>query len=443
MLKAFNTFIANNNLCHPHNKIVVAVSGGADSVVLLNLFVRAGYDVAIAHCNFRLRGDESDEDERFVKALAAKYAVKAFVKTCPAKDFAKQRNITIQEAARDLRYAFFDELINNNGFDRVAVAHHLDDDLETFFINFIRGSGLQGLKGMPVQRDAIIRPLMFATRNQIERYAKENGLKWRNDSSNASDKYLRNNIRHHLLPVLKKAAPNPETAFKSLAHLKEDALVFEWLLDNKKKEIFIHKGEVVLLPFKKLLADIDGALWLYYLLKDFGFQRNETDKIFVAFKKKMSGKHFFSEHYELLIDREAAVIRSIEPQHSMEFYIRKDDKEMEQPFKAMMQVLSGNNIDSTELRNKETAFLNYDKLKFPLLLRKWKKGDRFHPYGMKGSKLLSDFFSDMKLSLYNKENIWLLVSGDEIIWVVGHRIADSYKVSKQTKKIFRIKLVRT
>ena len=443
MLKAFNTFIANNNLCLPHNKIVVAVSGGADSVVLLNLFVRAGYDVAIAHCNFKLRGDESDEDERFVKALATKYAVKAFVKTCPAEDFARQHNITIQEAARDLRYTFFDELIKNSGFDRVAVAHHLDDDLETFFINFIRGSGLQGLKGMPVQRDAIIRPLMFATRNQIEHYAKNNGLKWRNDSSNASDKYLRNNIRHHLLPELRKVAPNPETAFKSLAHLKEDALVFEWLLNNKKKEIFIYKGKVILLPFKKLPTDIDGGLWLYLLLKDFGFQRNETDKIFAAITKKMSGKHFFSEDYELLIDREAAVIRSIETQHSMEFYIRKDDERMEQPFKAIMQMLSGNNIDSTELRNKETAFLNYNKLKFPLRLRKWKKGDRFHPFGMKGSKLLSDFFSDMKLSLFDKENIWLLLSGDEIVWVVGHRIAESYKVSKQTKRIFRIKLMRT
>ncbi len=442
MLTAFNTFIKNNKLCLPRHKVLVAVSGGLDSVVLLNLFAGAGYHVAIAHCNFKLRGDESDGDEDFVRSLAGQLGVELFVKVCPAGIYAQQHGVTIQEAARSLRYAFFDELMRKHGFDRVAMAHHLDDDLETFFINLIRGSGLQGLKGMPVMRNAIIRPLMFATRNQIENYAGDNGLKWREDSSNASDKYLRNDIRHHLLPELKRAAHGLDPVFRSLSHLKEDASVFEWMLNNMKQTIFRFEKEHILLPFEKLKSDIDGNVWLYYLLKDFGFQRKETDKIFVAIKNKAVGKHFLSEAYELLIDRNYAIVRKIEVKPVEEYFVRKGNAYIEMPFKAVMKVLSGSEADATELTNPEAAFLDYKKLKFPLIIRKWQRGDRFHPFGMKGSKLLSDFFTDLKLSQYDKERVWLLVSGDEIVWVVGYRIAEPYRVSSQTDKLLYIKLNR-
>ena len=440
MLTAFKTYIQENSLCTTGEKILVAVSGGVDSVVLLDLFVKAGYHIAIAHCNFKLRGNESDSDELFVKKLAEQYNTGLFVKTCPAGDFANEQSISIQEAARELRYDFFEKLIKTKRFDKVAVAHHADDDLETFFINLMRGSGLQGLKGMPVQRDNIIRPLMFATRKQIEDYANKHGISWRNDSSNDSDKYLRNNIRHHLLPELRKINPDFKTLFQSLSHLKQDALVLETLINNEKRKRFKEKEDQIIIPFENLEQKLPPALWLYYLLKDFGFPQSETGKIANAVKKNTTGKHFFSETHELLIDRNEIIIRKRKTIHQEIFHIDDSTTSLTQPFKAAISVLSGNDINPAQLKNSKAAYLDFDKLTFPLTLRKGQEGDRFHPYGMKGSKLLSDYFTDLKLSLFEKENSWLLLSGDEIVWVVGKRIAGQVKISSKTKIVWCIKL---
>ncbi len=440
MLTAFKTYIQENSLCTTGEKILVAVSGGVDSVVLLDLFVKAGYHIAIAHCNFKLRGNESDSDELFVKKLAEQYNTGLFVKTCPAGDFANEQSISIQEAARELRYDFFEKLIKTKRFDKVAVAHHADDNLETFFINLMRGSGLQGLKGMPVQRDQIIRPLMFTTRQQIEDYANKHGISWRNDSSNDSDKYLRNNIRHHLLPELRKINPDFKTLFQSLSHLKQDALVLETLINNEKRKRFKEKDGQIIIPFENLEQKLPPALWLYYLLKDFGFPQSETGKIADAVQSNSTGKHFFSETDELLIDRNEIIIRKRKTVHQEVFHIDGSTTSLTQPFKATISVLSGNEIKPAQLKESNAAYLDFEKLTFPLTLRKWKKGDRFHPYGMKGSKLLSDFFTDLKLSLFEKENSWLLLSGDNIIWVVGKRIAEQVKINSGTKKIWCIRL---
>ena len=440
MLHAFNAFIKKHQLCLATDKILVAVSGGVDSVVLLDLLVKAHYNVVVAHCNFKLRGKESDEDEQFVRSVAAKYRVDCFVKTCPADDFSSSHNVTIQESARELRYAFFKALTEEKGFDKVAVAHHADDDLETLFINLMRGSGLQGLKGMPVQRDNIIRPLMFISRQQIENYANQHDLSWRNDSSNDSDKYLRNKIRHHLLPVLKDIAPNFNTINQSLSYLKEDAMVLESLINAKKDEIFKARAHSILIPFKKLKSDLPGSLWLFYLLKDFGFSRKESGKIYSAFQSRAVGKHFFSEDFELLVDRESFILRVKKVQLKETFFVEEGCSGLTSPFEASISLMSGSDLNPTQLTDVNIAWLDYQKLTFPLTIRKWKVGDRFHPYGMKGSKLLSDFFTDIKLTLFEKEDTWLLVSGSEIVWVVGYRIAEPYKVSVITDKVLCVKL---
>ena len=419
---------------------MVAVSGGVDSVVLLDLLAKAGYKLALAHCNFKLRGDESEEDEQFVRNLAEKYHIPLFVKQCPANDYATKHKLTIQEAARDLRYDFFEKLSAEKNFDKVAIAHHADDNLETFFINLFRGGGLQGLKGIPVQRTIFIRPLMFATRQQIETYARDNNLRWRNDSSNASLKYLRNKIRHQLLPEIKKITGNFDPVFQSLDNLKEDALVLELLLEREKSRLTNIKNNNIIITPEKIPPGLTGSLWFYYLLKSYGFPRSETGKIFDAFRSKSTGKHFFSEHFELLVDRDSLVVRKKTLSAKQQFPIYPTDTVINKPIKATLKIVSGNAIEPTLFKNPDNGFFDYRKLTFPLTLRKWRQGDRFQPYGMKGSKLVSDFFTDMKLSLFEKEATWLLESEGVIAWIVGHRVAEPFKVTKKTKKVFSIRL---
>jgi len=440
MLQYFKEFIKKNNLCHRGEGILIAVSGGIDSVVLLDLFSKTNYKIGVAHCNFKLRGDESGEDEQFVRILAKKYDVSLFVKTCPAKKYATKNGLSIQEAARELRYTFFEDVIAEKSFNKVAIAHHADDNLETFFINFMRGSGLQGIKGIPIERDNIIRPLMFATRFQIEQYAIENSLTWRNDSSNNSLKYLRNKIRHRLLPELKKISPDFAPMFQSLSNLKDDALLLKALIRKEKETIIEKKDGLIIIPFNKLDSELPPALWLYYLLKEFGFSHSETDKIADSVQHKTTGKHFFSETHELLIDRSAIIIRNKKEITDTKYHIRENDTIIKNPFSANIRVISKEEIGFNELKDATNAFLDFKKLTFPLTIRRWEKGDRFHPYGMSGSKLLSDYFIDLKLTLYEKENIWLLLSNNQIVWVVARRVSEMYKVSADTEKVFCIKL---
>ena len=440
MLNSLKKYIENNHLCSANETLLVAVSGGVDSVVLLHLLAEAGYKIAVAHCNFKLRGTESDQDEAFVKKLAQKYKATVYVKHCPAADYAHKHKLTIQEAARNLRYDFFKELSKQKHFHKVAIAHHADDNLETFFINLFRGSGLQGLKGIPVQRGLYIRPLMFATRKQIEQYAQANNLAWRNDSSNKSLKYLRNKIRHRLLPEIKKITGNFTALFQSMDNLKEDALVLNALLKTEKNKSVEIKNKQIIIHPHKTPSGLPDKLWFYYLLKEYGFSRTETGKIFDAFKNKSTGKHFFSENFELLIDRDNLFIREKKTTTTQKYYININDVFISKPFKATIKIVSGNTVNPTLLKNTRYGFLDYDKLKFPLVLRKWEEGDRFHPYGLKGSKLISDFFTDLKLSLFEKEKIWLLESEGTIVWVAGYRIAEPFKVTGNTKKVFSINL---
>ncbi len=438
MVDSLKKYINKNNLCTTNQKLLVAVSGGVDSVVLLDLLVKSNYSVAIAHCNFKLRDTESEEDEKFVRKLAGKYQLPVFVKQCPAGDYANLHKLTIQEAARNLRYHFFDELIQQKGFDKVAIAHHADDNLETFFINLFRGGGLQGLKGIPVQRGHFIRPLMFATRGQIEQYALENGLQWRNDSSNSSLKYLRNKIRHKLLPEIQKITGDFNAIFQSLDNLKEDALVLDTLLKNERnKHIKTQNGYLLIKP-NPAPKGLSESLWFYYLLKEYGFTRGETDKIFDAHQKKSVGKHFFSNQFELLINRDSLLIRKRKTTVAARFLISAEDTFIDEPFKARIKVMSGNAVDPTLFKNSGYGFFDMDKLTFPLILRKWRQGDRFKPYGLKGSKLVSDFFIDLKLSQFEKEKAWILESDGKIAWVVGYRTADPFKITGSTKTVFSL-----
>lgn len=439
MKERFLKYVESKYLFRKSDKILIAVSGGLDSVVLLDLLFKTGFNISIAHCNFQLRGNESDLDEEFVRELSVKYKLKFFVRICDAKEFAKTNKLSIQESARELRYEWFEQIVLENEFDKIAVAHHFDDNLETFFINFSRGSGLSGLKGIPVKNENIVRPLMFASRKEIEKYANENKLEFREDSSNSSDKYLRNNLRHNLLPgFVEIMGGSNETLRKSMDYLAEDELLFEQLIQQKRQEIIKDGDGFQSLEKSKLLSLSPLKTWVYYLLKPFGFSRAVTDDISASLQENNSGKAFFSSSHRLISDREELIISTREINIKVqEFTFDQNVSELQSPLH--FEISKFLKSDNFKIENdKKTAWFDFDKLEFPLTIRKWRTADRFKPFGMKGSKLLSDLFIDEKLSLLEKENIWLLVSGNEIIWVIGLRSSDRFKITSKTETIYSI-----
>ena len=439
MIEEFNHFIGENNLCNQNDKILMAVSGGLDSIVMLDLFHVSEFNIAVAHCNFKLRGEESDEDEKFVKLLAEEKNIDAFFKSFETKRFAENNKLSTQEAARILRYNFFESLCKEHGFSKIAVAHHKDDQKETFFINLFRGAGLKGLKGIPLKRDKIIRPLLFASRKEIENYAKSKNLGFRSDSSNDSDKYLRNQIRHHLLPVIEDLKPNFQKRFESSLHLlKEDNAVLTELLDEKRKKLISDEGTLQ----KIAIASVKDASapMFFYLLSKFDFNRNVTDSIFRNLNSGEIGKVFISSTHRLLVDRDFLLIeKRTAKQNSKTYMIKKKDAEITEPLHLNFRIKPKNSTFIIE-KEKSVAYFDIDKLNFPLTLRKWEQGDRFTPFGMKGKKLVSDFLIDEKVDIFAKEKVWILLSGEEIIWIVGFRSSNKFKISPATNQVFEVRL---
>ena len=440
MIQKFRQHITRHHLCSKNDKILAAVSGGVDSVVMLDLLVQSGFKPAVAHCNFHLRGDESDGDEAFVRQLAKKYGLPVFVHQCHAAGFAKEHHISIEMAARDLRYTWFEKLMYEHHFQKLAIGHNRDDDAETFFINLFRSSGLHGLKGIPVERNHIIRPILFASRDEILQYANNQKLNFREDSTNATDDYLRNRIRHHLMPFMEDNFPGSRDGLAgSLEKLKENDALFELLLKEKKEQIFESSGNGYRIPKKMLRGFPKTNILLYYLLRDFGFNRSQTDQINTSINNNQNGQIFNSGTYRLLSDRDCLFIEPVSTNQSKTWPVELKSAEIKTPVNLQTRLLPN---DSTFVlkRAKNIAYFDADKLTEPLVLRKWKKGDRFEPFGMRGSKLLSDFFIDEKFSRFEKENTWLLVSGNTILWVVGHRATRHFSITPQTRTVFMVHL---
>ncbi len=410
-------------------------------MVMLDLFVKAGYETAVAHCNFHLRGDESDGDERFVVEACAGYGVEVFVKHFDTKAYAQQNRCSIQVAARDLRYAWFEELRQEKNFDYIAVAHHADDRVETFFINLLRGSGITGLKGIPVKYGQVIRPLLFAEREDIEKYAYEHEVTYREDSSNREDKYLRNKIRQQILPRLKEMTDNyKQTVVASLNRLEEADTLLQQLLEEKFSGLVKHEENMFLIRLVDLMKPESPEVWIYYLLRRFDFNRDTTDKITTAVINGQTGSVFHSSSYKLLVDRDYLLIKQNDQAEKGIFLIAEDIRELKEPLHLTMQVAEMNDNLTIE-RTADVAHLDMDKLRFPLKIRRWQEGDRFVPLGMSGTKLVSDYFIDNKISRFEKENIWLLLSGDEIVWIIGQRISDDYKITPQTLRVLTVRIV--
>ncbi len=432
MLTKFQNHINQNLAFLNEKKLLLATSGGIDSMVLLYLCYELKLDISVAHCNFQLRGEESDEDEDFVKSHIEKLQIPIFIKKFDTKSFSEKEKLSIQVVARNLRYKWFNTLLINNNFDYILTAHHLDDSLETFLINFTRGSGLDGLTGIPQQNGNIIRPLLVFSRNEIEAFANESNVEWREDSSNASDKYLRNKLRHDVIPVLKELNPSLLDSFqKTISNLQQA----QSLVDDASR--MVYRKVVTDINFQKrinlpeLMQLPNYQAYLYQWIEPFGFSDWDSINDLAA---AQSGKQVFSETHVLLKDRNELILfpkqNEIEP---VNFLISKDQREVKFPLK-----MAFCNVDDISIQATNTIFVDEDKLKFPLEIRKWQEGDWFYPSGMNGRKKLSKFFKDEKFSLLDKSSIWLLCSENQIVWVIGKRLDERFKVTEETTKILKI-----
>ena len=418
-----------------NKKLLLAVSGGLDSMVLLHLLQQLPYTIAIAHCNFQLRGIESFEDQSFVQNYALQHQIPFYYTQFDTQAFANDYKLSTQVAARELRYDWFYEQLELHQFDFVLTAHHADDNLETFLINLSRGTGLDGLSGIPAQNDAVLRPLLPFSRAAIEEYAKANNLQWREDSSNASDKYLRNQIRHHLVPMLKELNPDFLKAFGMTQEYLQQAQ--ELVADAASmvyQQVAREEEDTIYFDLKQLLRLPNYASYLYQWLKEYGF--SAWDDIYNLVDSQ-SGKQVFSSEYRLLKDRDFFILSPIQEPEKELYFIEKNQDKVKIPLKLQFcKVADINKADSSAI------FVDESKLAYPLVLRKWQEGDFFYPLGMKGkSKKVSKFFKDEKISLLDKENTWLLCSNDAIVWVIGMRADERFKVENITNTILKIELI--
>jgi tRNA(Ile)-lysidine synthase len=432
MFELFQNHLHKNATFLKGSKLLLAVSGGIDSMVLTELFRKLEYDFAIAHCNFHLRGTESDQDEDFIRAYAEKSNITFHSITFDTEAFAKDNKLSIQVAARELRYAWFQELLAAKGYDYVLTAHHADDSLETFLINLSRGTGLEGMTGIPAQNENIIRPLLPFSRDAIEKYAKENHIQWREDSSNASDKYLRNKIRQDIVPILKSLNPAFLHSFgETLSHLQQSQSMVEDASNLVYKEVVIEKENKTIFKIFDLKRLPNYPAYLYHWLSPFGFTAWEDIYNLVD---AQSGKQVFSKRFKLLKDREILILTPIEnTDQTVVFPIEKNQEKLTFPIN-----LSFCQVTHIKLGTDNCIFVDEDQLEFPLTLRKWQEGDYFYPFGMAGKKKISKFFKDEKYSLDDKNDAWILCSGNDIVWLIGSRMDDRFKVNNNTKHILQI-----
>ncbi len=437
MLQDFNSFIRKLNLCKPDDQILLAVSGGIDSVVMAHLFKEAGYDCTIAHCNFQLRGEESELDEGFVCSLGSYLEIPVLCKRFDVEAERKEHGISLQMAARDLRYAWFEELLAEHSLDRVATAHNKNDTVETFFLNLSRGSGIRGLKGISPSRGRIIRPLLFASRLQIESYQKSHKIEFREDASNLETKYQRNKIRHDVLPVMEQINP----AFMELMHGNMERLgevfeIYDQSIQQLRNKLFIEKQGEISIAIEELRALSPLRTWLYELFSPYGFtplQCEGIEKIMDA----ESGRQSISTTHRLFKDRDRMILVPTGSTSIERYYLDDPEKHSSLPFPMDMEVLERAELESIP-RDPNVACLDLDEVQFPLIIRRWMHGDYFYPLGMNQMKKLSDFFVDEKVPVPDKERIWIMASGKKIVWIMGYRIDHRFRITPTTSRVLRL-----
>jgi tRNA(Ile)-lysidine synthase len=431
MLQKFQNHIQTKFPFLQEKRLLLAVSGGVDSMVLLYLCHQLDLNFAVAHCNFQLRGDESDGDEIFVKVICEALKRPVFTQKFVTAAFAKEQKQSIQVVARNLRYEWFNTLLQKYDYDYVLTAHQLDDSIETFLINFTRGTGLQGLTGIPEQNGKIIRPMLIFSRNEIATFAKNNKVLWREDSSNASDRYVRNKLRHQVLPVLKELNPNLLVSFQdTMDNLQQAQNLVEDVSNIMYQKVVAEVGFQKKINLDTLLQHSNYKAYLFQWLQSYGFKDWRAIYDLVT---AQSGKQIFSETHTILKDRNQLLVYPTLEESKAVYFVERLQEEVKIPLK-----ISFCNVDDISDVTTSAIFVDEEKLRFPLEIRKWQEGDYFYPIGMTGKKKLSKYFKDEKLSLLDKSNTWLLCSDNQIVWVVGKRQDHRFKTEINTTRILKI-----
>jgi len=435
MLERFINHVRKNKILDVQMSYLVAVSGGIDSVVLAHLLQRKGFKIAIAHCNFQLRGGESDADEAFVINLAMKLGVSVHTKVFDTVAYMDEMSISLQMAARELRYSWFEELNSSLGTQGVLVAHHADDQLETVLLNLLRGTGIEGIYGMSSQRDFIRRPLLPFSRQEIIGYLEENGLEWREDSSNEKTIYKRNFVRHKLLPLFREFDPKgPELMQYSFDRIKDTGKAFFYFFDLWIKTHVISKEGYDMLPFASLVAVSGKSSLIFYWLRKKGFVYAQIEDILCAVENQEVGRQFLSGSWILNIDRECLLLgKHQEIDKPIQIGVEDEGFSISGQYQySCTKLNTGELID----RSPENAMLDFDLLDFPLTLRNWERGDKFMPLGMQHFKKISDYLIDNKVPFIKKDRVKVLCCGGKIVWLVGFRIDERFKVRPTTRKVF-------
>jgi len=440
LLEEFEKYVAQNELFGHDDKILLTVSGGVDSMVMMSLFAASGYRFGVAHCNFQLRGHESDEDEALVAEQARRYGVELFNRRFDTQGEMERTGESMEMAARRLRYTWFRSLCDEHGYNVIAIAHHINDSIETFFINMLRGTGLRGLTGISVQAGRIVRPLMFATRKDILDYATAHRIPYREDSSNRSTKYLRNKVRLGIVPMLREINPQFTTVMRrNISRLTDAQTFIDRSVELIRRDAMTEQGGLYTLHVDRIDASLPLGYVVYEILNSmFGFKGDTVDALCHALQQNNTGRRFYSREWVATIDRGRIVIGRI----------ADEDTCMTQVEQGVLRSYCGSSvlhyeycdidmIDSVTTPD-NVALVDADKLRFPLTLRRWQQGDWFVPFGMSGRKKVSDFLIDAKVSMAEKSRQFVLLSGDDVVWLVGRRADDRFRLTRQTENVLKI-----
>ncbi|MDR3059302.1 MAG: tRNA lysidine(34) synthetase TilS [Prevotella sp.] len=429
-------YIAENQLLEDYSKVIVGVSGGADSVALLDILHSLKYECVVAHCNFHLRGEESNRDAFFVEELCIKYNLKYERIDFDTEAYAELKSISIEMAARELRYNWFEQIRVIHLADRIAVAHHKDDSIETILLNLIRGTGIRGLTGINAQNEYIVRPLLCLGRNEILDYLKERKLSYVDDSTNSEDLYTRNKIRLNIIPLLETINPSvKESINRTAEHLRQVETIYNFYMVQVRNDIF--KDDAI--DIKSLIRYIEPEAILYELLAPYKFNSATVRQIFESLISQ-PGKIFYSETHKLIRDRDHFILKKKENLSVDSFTIHQDDSTIAYPVSMTIETIIIDENFSID-KNKNILYIDKSKISYPLIIRRWKQGDWFIPFGMKGKKKVSDYFTDKKYSIFDKEEAWLLCSGNDIVWIIGERSDERFKIETSTNEVIKIQVL--